>query len=113
MIRAACLAAAVALLVAPPALAHRLLVFAFVESGTVVVESKFSNGRIPAEGTVIVFDGTDAELSRHPLGADGTLRFPLDERGRETGLKIEVSTGRSHSDYWILTPEDIAGADAN
>ncbi|MGF1446011.1 MAG: hypothetical protein ACFBRM_07375 [Pikeienuella sp.] len=111
--RALIAAAVLSLLAAPEALAHRLLVFAFVEGETVVVESKFSNGRIPASGTVIVYDGTEVEIGRHAVGENGTARFPLDPRGRETGLRIEVTTGRAHSDYWVLTPEDIAkgGAD--
>ncbi len=105
------LGAALLLATAPPAAAHRLLVFAFVEGGEVVVETKFSNGRLPAEGVVTVHDGTEAELGRHPLGADGTLRLPLDPRGRESGLRIEVRTGKGHDGYWILTPADIRAAE--
>ena len=52
VIRALALMAAVA---ATPAMAHQLNVFAFVEDGSVVVEAKFSTGRIPVSGEVRVF----------------------------------------------------------
>ncbi len=93
-------------LAAGSAAAHRLMVFASVQDGTVVVETKFSNGRLPAAGTVVVYDGENRELRRMPLGADGMVRFPAE--GGETGLRIEVETGEGHDEYWILTPEDIA-----
>ncbi|MGF1551249.1 MAG: hypothetical protein ACFBWO_01960 [Paracoccaceae bacterium] len=104
--RALALAAALTLM-AMPAAAHRLMVFASVEGGEVLVETKFSNGKRPAAGRVIVFDADERELRRLDLGPDGTARFPAE--GGEAGLRIEVRTGEGHDDYWILTPEDVAG----
>lgn len=105
-LRRALAIAALAGLLATPALAHRLMVFAAVAEGTVTVETKFSNGNRPKAGTVTVFDGADREIRRLPLGPDGTARFPAE--GAAGGLRIEVRTGEGHDDYWILTPEDIA-----
>lgn len=106
MIRAALLVALA--LWAAPAPAHQLNVFAYLEAGEVVVETKFSSGRRPVSGEVRVFDGKGRLLSTHALGADGMLRLPLDALDTATGLMIEVETGEGHDDYWILTPEDIA-----
>jgi|GEM_PF-6173550 len=52
--------------------AHQLNVFAFVEDGTVIVETKFTNGRIPVSGEVRVLDGENASILTLPLEKDGT-----------------------------------------
>lgn len=88
--------------------AHQLNVFAFVEDGTVIVETKFSNGNIPVSGTVRVLDAENILQMTLPLGKDGTARFPLDTDVSTGGLSIEVETGEGHDNYWILTPDDIA-----
>ncbi|GAB5446291.1 hypothetical protein [Gymnodinialimonas sp.] len=93
---------------ATAAWAHQLNVFAFVEEGVVVVESRFSNGNLPQVGEVSVLDGQGEPLLLLPLEADGTVRFPLDPAHADDGLLIEVRTGEGHDNYWILTPEDIA-----
>lgn len=103
MIRAV---AVLALMSAAPAAAHQLNVFAWVDGREVVVEGKFSSGRVPQIGVVNVYDAREALVRTLPIEADGTARFPLD--GGETGLRIELITGEGHEDYWILTPDDIA-----
>ena len=105
VIRALALMAAVA---ATPAMAHQLNVFAFVEDGSVVVEAKFSTGRIPVSGEVRVLDAAGKEIETYDLGKDGTLTFALDPAHADTGLTIEVEASGGHEDYWILTPDDIA-----
>ena len=102
------LAALVAVVSATAAWAHQLNVFAYVEAGVVIVESRFSNGNTPQLGEVHVLDAANQPLLTLPLTEDGTARFPLDPAHAEGGLLIEVSTGEGHNNYWILTPEDIA-----
>ncbi|KUF10245.1 hypothetical protein [Pseudoponticoccus marisrubri] len=106
MIRAAALAA---LLSAAPigAAAHQLVVFASVDCETVLVEAKFSSGRVAQQGEVRVLDGQNTLLTTLPLAEDGTARIPLESLDYSGGLMIEVDTG-GHDNYWILTPEDIA-----
>lgn len=96
----------IGLLLASPALAHRLVIYAYAEAGEVVVETKFDSGRPAKEGTMILRDAAEAELSRHPLEEDGELRVPIPNEGTD-GLIVEVITGGGHSDYWILTPADL------
>jgi nickel transport protein len=93
---------------ATTAQAHQLNVFAFVQDGTVVVETKFSSGKIPVSGEVRVLNAKSELVLTLPLGADGTVRFPLDPGAADGGMTIEVMTGEGHDDYWILTPQDIA-----
>ncbi len=94
-----------AMLSAVPAMAHRLIVYATVSEGEISVETKFSNGRMAVLGEVVVFDGEDAEVLRLPIADDGVTRFEIPNG--DTGLRIEVSTQSGHSDYWILTPDDL------
>jgi nickel transport protein len=90
------------------ALAHQLNVFAYLEGGNVVVEAKFSTGRVAQTGTVQVFDGNEALVHEAALGEDGMARFPVP--ASDTGLKVEVVASEGHSNYWILTPQDLAAA---
>lgn len=90
-----------------PAHAHKLNVFASTDCDVVLVEAKFSSGRVPVTGDVRVLDGDNTLLLNLQLGEDGTVRVPLAELDTKTGLLIEVDTG-DHDDYWIMTPEDIA-----
>ena len=110
VLRGAALAAGLSLLTAA-ASAHQLMVFAAVDGQEVVVETKFSNGKVPKAGTVTVYDGEDKVVGTHALTPDGTARFPL--KHAESGLRIEVSTGEGHDSYWVLTPDDIAKAAGN
>ena len=98
-----------ALLAAAPiaAAAHQLVVFASVDCETVVVEAKFSNGKVAKQGDVRVLDGANALLTTLQLDSDGMASVPLDSVDHSSGLVIEVDTG-SHENYWIVTPEDIA-----
>lgn len=93
---------------ASASMAHQLVVFAFVQDETVIVETKFSTGKIPLSGDVRVLDGENTLLLTVPLEKDGTARFPLDPEVSGDGLLIEVETGEGHDNYWILTPDDIA-----
>ena len=100
--------AALAMGAAQAALAHRLNVFASTDCEVVLIEARFSTGRVPMTGEVRVLDGENTLLLSLELGEDGTVSVPLAELDATTGLLIEVDTG-DHDDYWILTPEDIAG----
>ena len=95
------------LLTSTISMAHGLRVFASVEGNTVNVEAKFSNGRLPVDGEVRVFDASDALIAIFDIDTDGITSFPLMDSARESGLRIEVTVSEGHTDYWILTPDDI------
>ncbi len=94
------------LLGAGPVLAHSLVVFATVEGEEILVEARFSNGTPVQAGEVRVLDAENQEIRRLPIVPGTPIRFPLG--GGEAGLRIEVSAGDGHENYWILTPLDIA-----
>jgi len=89
------------------AAAHQMTVFASTDCETVMVEAKFSNGNPVMIAEVRVLDGNNGLLLTMPINNDGTLTIPLDSVDHSGGLSIEVDTG-SHSNYWIVTPDDIA-----
>lgn len=93
------------LLLAVNAYGHSLSVFAWVEGDTLMVETRFSSGKIPVSGTITLYDGYDQKLSEHPITGEEFERLPLPNW--ESGLKVVSSTGDGHDNYWILTPEDI------
>jgi len=100
------LALIAALLVAAPALAHRLVIYAFVEDDIIVLEAFFSNDAPAAKGTITLKDGQGTVLAEMPLSDSGETRFAIPP-GAAEGLAIEVLTDAGHEDYWILTPEDL------
>ena len=99
--------ASIALAAPIGAAAHQLVVFASVDCQAVLVEAKFSNGRVTQQGSVRVLDGENNLQATLQLSSDGTARVPLESVDHSGGLLIEVDTG-SHDNYWIVTPEDIA-----
>lgn len=105
MIRALVFALSVAAL---PVAAHDLRVFASVTGETVTVESTFSSGRVPTGGEIRVLDADNLLLMTLAVGPEGKTQFTLPEGAAETGLMIEVDVSEGHSDYWMLTPDDIA-----
>lgn len=109
MIRPAALFLAGLLTVVAPigAAAHQLTVFASVDCETILVEAKFSSGRVVQIADVRVLDGNNTLLMTLPIEKDGTLSIPLDSVDHSGGLVIEVDTG-NHDNYWIVTPDDIA-----
>ncbi len=89
--------------------AHQLNVFASTDCEVVRIEAKFSSGRVPVGGEVRILNGQNTLLATLALTSEGTLSVPLAGLDAATGLLIEVDTG-DHEDYWIVTPQDIAGA---
>jgi nickel transport protein len=55
-----------------------------------------------------VLDADNVLLMTLEVGAEGKTQFTLPEGAAETGLMIEVDVSEGHSDYWMLTPDDIA-----
>jgi len=72
-----------------------------------VAEAKFSNGRAAQAGTVSVFDGANTKLFDLQIVPGETTRFAVDPEAG--GYLIEVKTPNGHSDYWVLTPNDLQG----
>ncbi|MCF8053296.1 MAG: hypothetical protein K9L59_18835 [Desulfobacterales bacterium] len=100
--------AGVWLLLAAPAHAHRVNVFAWVEGDTVYTESSFPGGRVVKEGQVAVYDDqTGEKLLEGRTDEAGKFSFKVP---RQSALRIEMLAGMGHKNEWIVRAQEIAAA---
>lgn len=94
------------LLTSIPALAHKVRVFAWEDSGMIVTESQFNGGR-PAKNAVIsVIDTTTGQqLLSGTTNGDGLFSFPT-PADAGSAIEIIVDGGDGHKNSWIFNPEE-------
>lgn len=85
------------LLVATPASAHKVNIFAYVEKGIVYTESYFPDGRKVAEGVVEVLDGAGKKLLEGKTDKGGLFSFPLPAQKEDLTIVIIASMGHKNS----------------
>jgi nickel transport protein len=86
-----------------PALAHRVLVFAFTEGDTVHTESKFVPKTPVRQGKVTVLDQkTGKELLTGQTDDQGKFSFKIPPEAQKTDLKIVVEAAMGHRGEWLL-----------
>jgi nickel transport protein len=91
----------------PPAAAHRVTVFAWVEGDTVFTESAFSDGRPVQRGVIEVFDPADTRLLAGTTNEAGAFHFAVP---RITDLRIELQAGPGHAAEWTVTAAELRDA---
>ena len=94
-------------LVAGPAGAHGVVVFAWIEGDTVHVESKFSGGRRVNGGSVVVEDKQGNRLLSGTTDDQGEFDFTVPAA---TDLKIVLSAGAGHRGEWSISAAEIEAA---
>jgi nickel transport protein len=90
---------------ATPALAHRVLVFAFTEGDTVRTESKFVPNTPCKQGKVIVQDAKSGkELLTGQTDDQGKFSFtiPAEAKAQKMDLKIVVEAAMGHRGEFLL-----------
>lgn len=95
----------IAAALATPALAHRMLVFAFTEGDTIRVESKFVPDTPVRQGKVRVLDHkTGRELLTGKTDDQGNFSFqvPAEAASEKMDLKIVVESSLGHQGDWLL-----------
>lgn len=93
------------LLAWPPALAHNVTVFAWVDGDTVHVESKFSGGRKPVASPIEVFDTNGVLLLKGLTDENGEFSFKVP---RKTTMKIVLSAGMGHRAEWTIPETELS-----
>jgi len=98
-VRRMLLCAAVALLAAAPAWAHRVRVFAVAEGGRVLCNGFFASGD-PARDCAITVETLDGKrVAQGRTDAEGNAAFQIEEPG---DLKIILHAGEGHGADYIL-----------
>jgi nickel transport protein len=89
----------------PPALAHRVLVYAYAEGDTIHTESKFVPDTPVRQGKILVMDQkTDQVLLRGETDDQGKFSFkiPAEAVAEKLDLKIVVEAAMGHRGEWQM-----------
>ena len=90
-----------------PALAHKVIIFAWVERDTVFTESKFSGGREATGAQVLVFDRDGKQLLEGKTNNKGEFSFKIPKL---TDLRIVLNAGMGHKAEWRIPESEIQEA---
>ncbi|MCJ8499356.1 hypothetical protein [Desulfatitalea alkaliphila] len=93
-----------------PAHGHRVMVFAYVEGGTIHTESSFGGGSPVRGGTIEVYDTQENKLLTGITDDEGRFSFPLDFPVAGD-LKVVVLAGMGHTAHWIVRAAEMASGD--
>jgi nickel transport protein len=89
--------------------AHKVSIFAWVESDTVYTLSKFSGGKKVKKGRIVVYDPEGKKLLDGLTDDQGEFAFKIPQ---ETALRVELVAGAGHKGYWLVPLEEIVGTPA-
>lgn len=102
-----CFSAAILLacvLVAAPARAHKVNIFAYVEDGKIYTESYFPDGKKVQGGTVEVLDSQDQKVAEGVTDSEGKCSFPIPKKD---DLTIVVNASMGHKNTFVLKKSDL------
>ena len=89
-----------------PAMAHRSIIFAWVEGDRVFTESKFGGGKRVKGGEVIVYDPEGNQLLKGKTDDKGEFSFDVPKK---TSLKIVLMAGVGHRGEWTIPVSELEG----
>jgi nickel transport protein len=90
-----------------PALAHKVMIFAWVEGDTVFTESKFSGGKKVIHAPVVIFDKDGKKLLEGKTDNKGEFSFKIP---KVTDLKIVLNAAMGHKAEWMIPESEIREA---
>jgi len=90
-----------------PALAHKVIIFAWAEGDTIFTESKFSGGRRATGAQVLVFDREGKKLLEGKTDDRGEFSFKVPKL---TDLRIVLDAGTGHRAEWSIPESEILEA---
>jgi nickel transport protein len=90
-----------------PVLAHKVIIFAWVEGDTVFTESKFSDGKKAINSQVLVFDKEGTQLLEGKTNNKGEFSFRIPKL---TDLRIVLNAGMGHKAEWRIPESEIKEA---
>ncbi len=93
-----------------PALAHRVHLFAYVQQGEIVVDSRFSRAKPVQQGKIEIFAAESGKLLLQGISdAQGACRFtiPPGLLEKPVDLRLVVKAGEGHQSEWILPAAEL------
>jgi nickel transport protein len=90
--------------------AHRVVIFAWIEGNTVYTESQFPDGRKIGGATVKVFDDQKKLLLTGKTDDAGEFSFKIPEIPASTDMTLVLEAGMGHQGEWRLSHEEIQSA---
>jgi nickel transport protein len=93
------------LLIAAPAMAHKVNIFAYVENDVVYTESYFPDGRAVEDGTIEVLNGSGKKLLEGKTDKEGLFSFPLP--GEKEDLTIVINASMGHKNSYLLKKSEM------
>jgi len=92
-----------------PALAHKVMIFAWVEGDTVFTESKFSGGKKVLHAPVIIFDKDGKKLLEGKTDNKGEFSFKIPKL---SDLRIVLNAAMGHKAEWTVPESELREAGA-
>ena len=90
-----------------PAMAHKVMIFAWVEGDTVLTESKFSGGKKAINARVEIFDKDGKKLLDGKTDNKGEFSFKIPKL---TDLRIVLNAAMGHKAEWTVPESEIREA---
>jgi len=87
-----------------PVLAHKVMIFAWVEGDTVFTESKFSGGKKAMNVQVLVFDKEGEQLLEGKTDNKGEFSFKVPKL---TDLRIVLNAAVGHKAEWTMPESEL------
>jgi nickel transport protein len=94
----------VSILVALPAYAHKVNIFAYVEDGKIHTESYFPDGKPVEDGTIEVLDSQNQKLAEGVTDKQGKCVLPIPKKD---DLTIVINASMGHKNSYILKKDEL------
>lgn len=93
------------LVLAAPAMAHKVNIFAYVEGDVVYTESYFPDGRMIANGSIEVLGAAGNTLLEGRTDQDGLFNFPVPKKKEDLTIVINATMG--HKNSYLLQKSEM------
>jgi len=90
-------------------LAHKVIVFAWVEQGQVHVEGSFGSKRMARNSAVTALDNQGRVVNQGRTNSKGGYTFPLPEVAGDLLIRLDAGTG--HQATWTVPEAELKAAD--
>lgn len=87
-----------------PGLAHKVMIFAWVDGDTVYTQSKLGGGKKVKGAQVLVFDAEGNQLLEGKTDDNGEFSFKVPKKA---DLKIVLNASMGHRAEWMIRAEEI------